>query len=116
MKIALVVAMVWGAPSVVSPSFATAQSGQREMRARLEAQVQSLLESRQPVHLSADAVTLTGNALRLTGHARFRFGDTLIVADEAVVDQVTKRVELVGNVRAFGPAPRGAVPPRIQYR
>lgn len=86
-------------------------------RARLAALVQTRLASQQVVHLSADEVTLTGDNLRLVGKARVRFDDTFILADEVVINQETKKVELIGNVNAHLPGPPPErVAPRIQYR
>jgi lipopolysaccharide assembly outer membrane protein LptD (OstA) len=101
---------------------AVAQNGDSTMKNRLTDLVEARLRTQQQVTLSADSITLTGDALRLVGHARVRFGDAWINADELVIDQSTKRVQLVGNVRADLRSSAAGVlgtrppPPRIEYK
>lgn len=57
--------------------------------------------AQQPLRVSADAMTLTGGALRLTGHAKVNFDGTTVSADEAVIDGRTSEVDLTGHVNAL---------------
>lgn len=89
----------------------------QDRRACFATLIQARIESRQPIRLSAETVTLTGDTLRLTGRAWVRFNDTSIRAEEVVLHQTTKRIDLVGNVNAFlGSGSNCGRPPRIEFR
>ena len=116
MKNALIVAAALGI-GVLAVSYATAQGSRQEMNACLAEMVQRRIQSQQPVQLSAETITLTGDTLRLSGRAWIRFNDTSIRADEAVINQATKRLELAGSVNTFlGSASDCAAPPRLEFR
>jgi hypothetical protein len=116
--------------SVVISAIATIAFGQQiasgpftsraDMNARLAALIHERLVARQPLRLSADAITLTGDTLRLAGHATVSFDDTSVVADETTIDRDTSRVELSGTVHAtLGQTVRdrlGVRTPRPQWR
>ena len=115
MRKAVSVAVILGI-ALLAISSATAQNDRLEGKARLTALIQARIESQQPVRLSAETITLTGETLRLAGRPMIRFNDSSIRAEEIVVNPVTKRIDLIGNVNAFlgsDVAPR--VPP-IDFR
>ena len=115
MRKAVSVAVVLGI-ALLAISSATAQNDRSEGKARLTALIQARIEAQQPVRLSAETITLTGDTLRLAGRAMIRFNDTSIRAEEIVVNQVTKRIDLNGNVTAFlGSGVASPVPP-IDFR
>jgi lipopolysaccharide export system protein LptA len=73
------------------------------------------------LRLSAEKVNLAGDTLRLTGRAMVRFDDTSVVADEIVINQASKQVELTAVRQIFiGARSRCAPPPssrpRVEYR
>ena len=81
--------------------------------------IERRLEGRQPLDLSADAITLEGDVLHLKGSVRIVMGpDTFVRADEATFDRAAKRVRLIGNVWAsLGPSSSAPRPkPRVDYR
>jgi len=115
--------------ALLATSSATAQKDRSEMNARLAELIRARIESRQPVRLSAETVTLTGDTLRLAGRALIQFKDTgrlnapdnpdawtSIRAEEIVVNQVTKRIDLVGTVQAFLASDAAPPAPRIEFR
>jgi O-acetylhomoserine/O-acetylserine sulfhydrylase-like pyridoxal-dependent enzyme len=71
----------------------------QEANARLISIVQGHLRAGDRVSISADMITLTGDTLQLTGNAWVRFGDGAVRADEAVINQATRSVDLRGNLR-----------------
>jgi lipopolysaccharide assembly outer membrane protein LptD (OstA) len=116
MKRALIVAAVFSV-GVLAVSYATAQGSRQEMNSCLAEMVQRRIQSQQPVQLSAETITLAGDTLRLSGRAWIRFNDTSIRSDEAVFNQATKRLELVGSVNTFlGSASDCAAVPRLEFR
>jgi len=86
------------------------------MNARLTALIRARIESQQPVQLSAETITLTGDTLRLAGRALIRFSDTSVRAEEIVVNPVTKRIDLLGTVNAFLGSDVAPPAPRIEFR
>jgi lipopolysaccharide assembly outer membrane protein LptD (OstA) len=96
---------------------ALAQTGMQERRACVTDLIRNRVQSQQPVRLSAEAITLTGDTLRLAGHAKVWFDDVAIQADEAIFNRATKGVELVGSVNSFfGSSSDCSVPPRLEFR
>lgn len=86
--------------ALLTVSSVTAQRTRVEQNAWLTALIQSRIESQRPVRLSGETITLTGDTLRLAGRPMIQFGDTSIRAEEIVVNSVTQRIDLVGNVWA----------------
>jgi lipopolysaccharide assembly outer membrane protein LptD (OstA) len=101
---------------------ATAQSGgSRPWNDCVAAAIQARLVAQEPLRLSAEKVNLEGDTLRLTGRAMVRFDDTSVVADEIVINQASKQVELTAVRQIFiGARSRCAPPPssrpRVEYR
>ena len=84
-------------------------------------EIQERLLAQQRVRLSAQNFSLEGDTLRLTGNARVRFEQTAVIAEEIVINQSTKRVELtrvrqiyLGSGSRCSPPPHAL--PRIEYR
>ena len=112
--------------ALVAPSSAIAQRDRSEMNAQLVALLRARIESQQPMQLSADTITLTGDTLRLAGRAWIRFneaaaaasplGGASIRAEEIVVNPVTKKIELSGKVDAFLGSDVAPAAPRIEFR
>ena len=121
----LSVAVIVGIALLASSS-ATAQKDRSEINARLAALIRARIESQQPLQLSAETITLTGDTLRLAGRAWIRFNDVgapaspargaSIQAEEIVVNPVTKRIDLLGTVRAFLGPDVAPPAPRIEFR
>ena len=84
----------------------------------MAALIQARLGAQKPVRLKADHVSLTGDTLRLTGRAKVWFDDTTVQADEIVIDQSSKRVELKGSRKIFFGSDSPCAPPpvKVQYR
>jgi lipopolysaccharide assembly outer membrane protein LptD (OstA) len=82
----------------------SAQSGREGMNRRIEALLQQRLQAAEPVSVHADDITLAGDVIRLSGHARISVGDGFVLADGISIVQSSKRVTLTGNVRASLPA------------
>jgi lipopolysaccharide assembly outer membrane protein LptD (OstA) len=80
--------------------------------------IQARLAAQKPVRLSAQNVSLTGDMLRLTGHAKVWFDATTVQADEIVINQSSKRVEIKGlrNVYLGGDTSCAPSPPTVRYR
>ena len=96
---------------------AQAQSNRAEVNACFATLIRNRMESQQPVRLSADTITLTGNTLSLTGRAWVRFNGASIGAEQIVLDPATKRIDLIGNVSAFlGSEVACGRRPRIEFR
>jgi hypothetical protein len=86
---------------VAAVSTAFTQGRRAQMHTRLSAMIEARMESQKPVRLSADSITLTGDTLRLLGHARVSWDDTLIRAEEIALNQTSKHVDFVGDVNAL---------------
>ena len=56
--------------------------------------IQARLGAQKPLRLSAENVSLTGDTLRLAGRAKIWFDATTVQADEIVINQSSKRVEI----------------------
>ena len=84
----------------------------------MAALIQARLGAQKPVRLKADNVSLSGDTLRLTGHAKAWFDDTTVQADEIVIDQSSKRVELKGprTIHFGSDSPCAPPPVKVQYR
>jgi len=116
MRSALMIAAASGI-ALMAISSARAQGSRTEMNACFTSVMRTRIESQRPMQLSAETITLTGDTLRLTGRAWVRFNDTSIQAEEVVLNQATKRIDLAGNVNAsFGSASPCARPPRVEFR
>jgi lipopolysaccharide assembly outer membrane protein LptD (OstA) len=102
--------------ALLASSSATAQKNSSEMNAQLTALIRARIESQQPMRLSAETITLTGDTLRLAGRALIRFNDTSIRAEEIVINPVMKRVDLLGNVNAFLGSDVALPVPPIEFR
>ena len=92
---------------------------QTRNRRDIEAIIESRLKSQEPISVSAETITVTGDVLSLKGKVALRFGgDTIVRADEAEVNPTTHAVQLLGNVRAtLGRSARPApeIPP-VMFR
>lgn len=100
---------------VITAPIAAQTEGER--RAETAALVEARLRASLPLELSADTITLTGNVVRLVGHARVTFDDTWISAEEMSLNQMTGQVAITGNL--FVHLGRALTPkdlPRIQFR
>ena len=115
--LALVVALVSG---LATPPV-SAQDGATLWNDCVATEIQDRLVAQQRVRLSAQNISLDGDTLRLTGNARVRFEQTAVIAEEIVINQSTKRVELT-RVRQInlGSGSRCSPPPhclpKIEYR
>ena len=102
-------------------SLVSAQSSARPFFDCVATEIQERLLSQQPVRLSADNVTLTGDKLQLSGQASIRFDGTMVRADEIVIEQSSKQVTLttvrrilIGSSSRCAPPP--PAPPKIEFR
>lgn len=104
-RVLMIAAIVTLTGLFARPMAGQAPQNREEMNATIADLIHDRLIAEQPVRLSADVVTLTGDSLRLSGHAVIRS---------------TSRVELIGKVNAFlGAAARDALrlrPQRPQYK
>lgn len=97
MRGGLLVAAVFGL-AVMASSRPTAQNRREEMNACFGDLIQRRVRAQQPVQLSAQTITLTGDTLRS-------------------FNQTAKRIQLVGPVNAFlGSRTDCGAPPRIEFR
>ncbi|HEV8398112.1 MAG TPA: hypothetical protein VGQ37_27745 [Vicinamibacterales bacterium] len=112
---ALVAAL--GLTLVVSPT-SLAQDDAAARQACLELMIHARLKAQQPVQLSTETVTLTGDTLRPAGRATVRFDDTTIRFDEIVLSQSLKRIDFVGKGMVFLGAESPCVNPlpKIEFR
>jgi len=99
----------------------SAQSSARPWNDCVSTEIHDRLVSQQPVRLSADNVSLTGDTLRLSGRATVRYDGTTIQAEEIVIDQSSKQVVLTTVRRIMlGSGSRCTPPPsllpKIEYR
>ena len=119
-RVLMIAAIVTLTGLFARPMAGQAPQNREEMNATIADLIHDRLIAEQPVRLSADVVTLTGDSLRLSGHAVIRFDDTTIRVAEAAFHRSTSRVELIGKVNAFlGAAARDALrlrPQRPQYK
>jgi hypothetical protein len=98
-----------------------AQGGAKPWNDCVATEIQERLVAQQPLRLAAQNVSLDGDTLRLTGRATVRFEQTMVIAEEIVIHQSTKRVELTRVRQIYlGGGSRCAPPPsavpRIEYR
>ena len=107
--------------ALLAPPTAMAQTPAADRRAELARVIERRIEARQPLDVSADAITIEGDVLRLKGNVRIVIGpDTFVRTEEAAFDRAAKRVQLIGNVWAsLGPSAGIALRnrnPRVEYR
>jgi len=121
MKCALptVVALVTAGVATTSPVLA--QGGAKPWNDCVATEIQERLVAQQPLRLSAHNISLEGDTLRLAGNARVRFAQTAVIAEEIVINQSTKRVELtrvrqiyLGSGSRCSPPPHA--PPKVEFR
>jgi lipopolysaccharide assembly outer membrane protein LptD (OstA) len=104
--------LVVGLAAMTLGSTGAAQTRQ-EANARLVSIIEGHLRAGDRVSMTAQTITLAGDTLRLAGNAWVRFGDGTVKADEIVIDQATKSVDLRGSVRSIlgSGATQGLQPP-----
>jgi len=107
--------------ALLAPAAPMAQTSAADRRAELVRAIERRIEARQPLDVSADAITIEGDVLRLKGNVRIVIGpDTFVRTEEAAFDRAAKRVQLIGNVWAsLGPSAGIALRnrnPRVEYR
>ena len=117
MKRVPTLAAVLGLTLMIPPTL-LAQDDAGARQACLQLMIQARLRAQQPVQLSAETVTLTGDTLRLVGRATVRFDDTTIRFDEIVLNQSSRKVELLGKGTVFlGTASPCISPiPKVEFR
>jgi hypothetical protein len=98
-----------------------AQGGAQPWNDCVATEIQDRLLAQQRVRLSAQNISLEGDTLRLSGNARVRFEQTAVIAEEIVIRQSTKRVELtrvrqihLGSGSRCSPPPHAM--PKVEFR
>ena len=104
--------------SLATMPAASAQDSADAQHSCLKMWIRARLSAQQPVRLSAETVTLTGDTLRMAGRATVRFDDTTIRFEEIVLNQSSKRIEFLGNGTVFHGAgsPCAGSLPKIKFR
>src|SRR5215204_5134076 len=85
--------------ALLSVPLVARQTTEQQVRARFVALIEARLKSGQQVEIRAETITLTGDVLRLKGHAWIWFDDTSFMAEEATINRATQRVQLFGNTQ-----------------
>jgi len=121
MKRALTTTIALVTAGVATTSPVLAQGGAQPWHDCVAAEIQDRLVAQQRVRLSAQNISLDGDTLRLTGNARVRFEQTAVIAEEIVINQSTKRVELtrvrqiyLGSGSRCSPPPHAL--PKVEFR
>ena len=106
--------------ALLAPPTAMAQTPAADRRAELARVIERRIEARQPLDVSADAITIEGDILRLKGNVRIALGpDTFVRTEEAAFDRAAKRVQLIDAWASLGPSAGIALRnrnPRVEYR